>query len=92
MKLETEHQQRKSKKPKPGALKGPIKLINLRKKDSTKSCPTSNPMNCSLPGSSVHGILQARILEWVATSSSRRSSQPKDQTHASRIAGRFFTM
>ena len=40
MKLEIEHQQRKSKKPKPGALKGPIKLINLRKKDSTKSYPT----------------------------------------------------
>ena len=35
-----------------------------------------NPMDCSLPGSSVHGILQARIREWVATSSSRGSSQP----------------
>ena len=37
-----------------------------------------DPMDCSLPGSSVHGILQARILEWVAISLSRRSSQPRD--------------
>ena len=39
-----------------------------------------NTMDCSLPGSSVRGILQARILEWVAISSSRGSSQPRDQT------------
>ena len=39
-----------------------------------------DPMDCSLPGSSVHGILQARILEWVTISSSRGSSQPRDQT------------
>ena len=39
-----------------------------------------NPMDCNSPGSSVHGILQARILEWVAMSSSRGSSQPRDQT------------
>ena len=39
-----------------------------------------NPMDCSLPGSSLHGILQARILEWVAISFSRESSQPRDQT------------
>ena len=38
-----------------------------------------NPMDCSLPGSSVHGILQAKILEWVTVSSSRASSQPRDQ-------------
>ena len=43
------------------------------------SCPTlCNPMNCSTPGSSVHGILQARILQWVAMPSSRGSSQPRD--------------
>ena len=48
---------------------------------SLQSCPTlCNPMDCSLPGSSVHGILQARILEWVAVSSSRGSSQPRDRT------------
>ena len=39
-----------------------------------------DPMNCNLLGSSVHGILQARILEWVAISFSRGSSQPRDQT------------
>ena len=50
-----------------------------------------NPMNCSLPGSSVHGILQARILEWVPLSVSTVSSQPKDRTQVSCIAGRFFT-
>ena len=49
-------------------------------------------MGCSLPGSSVHGILQARILEWVAMLSSRGSSWPRDQTRVYHIAGRFFTM
>ena len=51
-----------------------------------------DPMDCSLPGSSVHGILQARILEWVAISSFRGSSRPRDQTQVSCIAGRFFTI
>ena len=50
-----------------------------------------DPMDCSPPGSSVHGILQARVLEWVATSSSRRSSQPRHWTQVSRMAGAFFT-
>ena len=49
------------------------------------------PLDCSLPGSSVCGILQARILEWVAISFSRRSSQPRDRTHVSCLAGRFCT-
>ena len=54
-----------------------------------QSCPTlCNPMACSLPGFSVHGILQARILEWVAISLSRGSSQPRDQIQVSHIAGR----
>ena len=52
-------------------------------------------MDCRPPGSSVHGILknilQAKILEWVAISSSRRSLRPRDQTCVSCIAGRFFT-
>ena len=57
-----------------------------------QSCPTlCDPMDCSPPGSSVHGILQARILEWVAVSFSRGSSQPRDRTQVSRIAGGFFT-
>ena len=51
-----------------------------------------NPMGCILPGSPVHGILQARILEWVAISFSRGSSQPRDQTQVSCIASRFFTI
>ena len=49
-------------------------------------------MDCSLPGSSVHGILQVRILEWVAISFSRGSSQPRDWTQVSHIAGGFFTV
>ena len=49
-----------------------------------QSCPTlCDFMNCSPPGSSVHGFVQARTLEWVAISSSRRSSLPKDQSHVS---------
>ena len=48
-------------------------------------------MDCSPPGSSVHGISQARIPEWVAIPSSRGSSPPRDQTRISCIAGRFFT-
>ena len=47
-------------------------------------------MDCSLPGSSVHGILQARILEWVAIPFSRGSSRPRNQTWISCIANRFF--
>jgi len=50
-----------------------------------------NPVDCSPPGSSVHGILQARILEWVAISFSRASSWPRVQTRVSHTAGRFFT-
>ena len=54
-----------------------------------KPCPTfCDPMNCSLPGSFVVGISQVRILEWVAISFSRGSSQPRDQTP---VAGGFFT-
>ena len=55
---------------------------------ATQSCPTLyDPMDCSLPGSSVHGILQARILECLAISFSRGSSQPKDRTWVSCISG-----
>ena len=56
----------------------------------TQSCLSlCNPMNCSPPGSSVHGILQARILEWAAISFSRGSFQPRDQTCISCI-GRWI--
>ena len=48
---------------------------------TTQLCQTlCNPMDCNTPGSSDNGILQARILEWVAMSSSRESSQPRDKT------------
>ena len=50
-----------------------------------------NPMDCSLPGASVRGVLQARVLEWIAIPASRESSRPKDRTQISRIAGGFFT-
>ena len=60
---------------------------------SHQTCPTlCDPMDCNPPGSSVHGILQAGILEWVAMPSPRGSSQLKDQTEVSCIAGGFFTI
>ena len=58
----------------------------------TQSCPTlCNSMDCKLPSSSIHGLSQARILEWVAISFSRRSSRPRDWTRVSHIVGRHFT-
>ena len=58
-----------------------------------QSCPTlCDPMDCSLPASSVHEILQARILEWVAIPFSRVSSPPRGKTQVSCIAGNFFTI
>ena len=49
-------------------------------------------MDCSLPGSTIHGIFQARVLEWVAISFSRGSSWPSNQTWVSHITGRRFTI
>ena len=61
------------------------------KSEVTQSCPTlCDPMGCSLPAFSVHGIFQARILEWVAISFSRRSSRPRDWTQVSHIVGYIF--
>ena len=73
---------------------------SLRKKTSEwvkalviQACPTlCDPVDSSPPGSSVHGILQARTLEWVAIPFSRESSQPKGRTPISYITGRFFTV
>ena len=66
-----------------------------RKKESevAQSCPTlCDPMDCSLPGSSVHGILQAIVLEWIAIPFSRGSSWPGDRTWVSHIVDRWFTI
>ena len=74
----------------------PLRVYSLAKKMSMKvlvtlSCPTlCKPMDCSLPGCSVHRILQARILEWVAISFSRGSSWYSVQIQVSCVAGRFF--
>ena len=58
-----------------------------------QSCPTlCNPMDYSLPCSSVYGIFQARVLEWVAIFFSRGSPQPRDQTLVSHTAGRCLTV
>ena len=71
---------------------GPFSLL-LKWSEVTQSCPTlCDPMDCSPPGSSVHGIFQARVLEWVAISFSRGSSHPRDRTPVSRTTGRRFTI
>ena len=76
--------------------RGPILLLYRlywHESEVTQSCPTlCDPMDCSLPDSSVHRIFQARILEWVAVSFSRRSSPPRDRTRVSRIVERRFTI
>ena len=65
-----------------------FKLLLLASK-SLQLCPTlCDPMDCSLSGSSVHGIFQARVLEWIAISFARGSSQPRNRTRVSHIAGR----
>ena len=70
-------------------------LLVCVRSQSLQPRPTlCDPTDCSPPSSSIHGILQARILEWVAMPSSRGSSPPRNQTPvscASCIAGRFFT-
>ena len=67
--------------------------MNREPCEVTQSCPSlCDSMDCNLPGSSVHGILQTRVLEWVAISFSREFSRPRDQTQVSRFAGRRFTV
>ena len=59
----------------------------------TQSCPTlCDPMDCSLPASSIHGIFQARVLKQIAISFSRGSSWPRDRTQVSHIVNRCFTI
>ena len=90
-----------------GPHPGPLQVCDIRWEGRTPSRPrlkeqevkwkllsrvqTLHPMDCSPPGS-IHGILQARILEWVVISFSRGSSQPRDRTQVSCIADRFFTV
>ena len=75
--------------------------MHVQRHDSLISCSPlvaqlclipCDPMDCSLPGRSVHRIFQARILEWVAIFFSRGSSWPRDQTQVTYIAGRHFTI
>ena len=68
-------------------------VLSERVSVSHSTCPTlCVHVDCSPPGSSVHGILQAGILEWVASSFSGESSPPRDQTRVSCIAGGFFVL
>ena len=70
-----------------------MKLIWWKwKSESLSRVWVCDPTNCSLSGSSVHGILQAKILEWVAMRSSRGSTWPRDWTWVSHISGSFFTI
>ena len=78
------------------SLDGGWQLVDSKTREETEVAQPFltlfNPVDCSLPGSSVHGILQARILEWVASSFSRGSSQTRNWIWVSRIAGRLFTI
>ena len=68
-------------------------FIKQKESEVAQLCPTlCDPIDCSLPGSTVHGISQARILEWVAISFSRRSSRPRDWSRVSCITGRHFAI
>ena len=71
-----------------------IEVLTLKSESEVaQSCLTlCNPMDFSLPGSSIQGVFQARILEWVAISLSKWSSRPRDRTWVSHIAGRRFTV
>ena len=69
------------------------KFVSDSGNDVAQSCLTlCDPVGYRSPGSSIHGISQARILEWVAISFSQGSSLPRDQTQVSLIAGRWFNI
>ena len=64
-----------------------------KESEVAQSCSTlCDPMDCSLPGSTIHGIFQVRVLEWGAISFSRGSSRPRDQTWVSHTVDRHFTV
>ena len=70
-----------------------IKFWKWKWSEVVQSCPTfCDPVDYRLPGISVHGILQARILEWVTISFSRGSSRPRDRTRVSWVGGRCFNL
>ena len=70
-----------------------LKRKKVKESEVSQSCPTlCDPMVYSPAGSSIHGILQARVLEWGAISFSRGSSRPRDQTRVSHIPGRCFNL
>ena len=70
-----------------------LPMFHLMRVLVSQLCPAlCDTMDCSPPGISVHGILQARILEWVAIPFSRGASRSRDQTWVSHIAGSFFTI
>ena len=78
-----------------GQIRVPVQNSSetVRESEVAQSCLTlRDSMDCSLPGSSIHGILQASVLEWGAMSFSRGSSRPRDRTLVSCVAGRFFTI
>ena len=78
--------------PFPSVLQTPACIL-FSESEVAQLCPTlCDPMDCSLSGSSVHGIFQARVLEWGAMYFSRRSFQPRDRTQVSHIVGRRFTI
>ena len=66
--------------------------ISPQRKSGFYDTTLCDPMDCSLPGSSVHGIFQAIVLEWIAISFFRGSYQPRDRTRVSRIVNRRFTV
>ena len=70
-----------------GGLDG-VKILESESEVAQLCLTLCDPMDCSLLDSSVHGIFQARVLEWIAISFFRGSSRPSDQTRVSRIAGR----
>ena len=91
VRVSTGHQAARNRDPESSSLLGVWVCAQ-----SLQSCPTfCDPMDCRPPGFTVYGILQARILKWVAISSCRGSSWPRDWTHieltSSALASRFFT-
>ena len=74
----------------PGKL---LRVYTESESEVTQLCLTlCDPTDCSLPGSSVHGIFHAIVLEWIAIAFSRGSSQPRDQTQVYLIVDRHFTV